>query len=394
MTLIRFRYLKTPRVLSFVVILSLISVLFSITANSFLGFYNGFTNYAGQQTDILAVYSNVGATPFTGTIWLSLINPIVTVDGVLAASPEVIAPVTIEGQSVFVRGVLPDELVKLNSLTMLEGENLTLSDTDSALIGKKLASKLSLKIGDQILAFGVLSSQYVQLTVKGIFESNSALDDEALVPLYVGQWLRGLNYDTVTLIRTKIDPQIVNSNQLTHILSNQTSQPAPTPKSETQRELEALLPLPQANLNLTGKVSVEDSQQFMKSYLDRYGVSKETLLILSVAVLALASGTALCALTLFFKQHSAELETLRALGVSSKNLKLDLVLQLLGWTLVATVIGTLVSAGVMTVFRNLGTLEVLSHALVFEFEPLIVVANFVFLFLLLSLSISRRRFNP
>ena len=312
--------------LALIVILTLTSTLFSVTAYSFLGFYNGFTKYVGEEKDIVAIYSKIGSTPFSGVVSIDLSNKIEEIKGVVAVSPEAIAPCTINDHSVFVRGVIPQELTKLTPIVILEGQTLNITDTNSAIIGQSLADRVHIKIGDKILAYGVLSKQYVELQIKGIFQSNSALNDEALVPLYVGQWLRGLNYNDATLLRTKINLNQTNPDQIYTKIINQTTpsttttSPSPTPKSQTQQVLEALIPLAQANLNV-GNIGVEQSQQFMQSYLGRYGISKDTLIVLSIVILVFASGTASCAVTLFVKQHSSDIDVLRSIGVSKKKIK-------------------------------------------------------------------------
>lgn len=394
MSLINFRYLRRKRMLTLIVILTLTSALFSITAYSFLGFYNGFTNYVGEEKDIVAIYSKIGSTPFTGIVQIGIANKITTLDGVIAISPETIAPSTINDQSVFIRGIIPQELIKLNPLTIVEGQTLNITDTNSAIIGKSLADRLHLKTGDKILAFSVLSKRYVELQIKGIFQSESSLNDEALVPLYIGQWLRGVSYNDATLIRAKINLTQTNANQIYQQITNQTTpppstaSPSPTPKSETQRELEALIPLAQANLNV-GNIGIEQSQQFMQNYLDRYGISKDTLIILSIVVLVFASGTATCAITLFIKQHSSDIDILRSIGVSTKKVKTDLTLRMVTWALIATIMGTIISAIVITIFQKIGYLQVLSHTITFQLDPLIIIANFILLSVLISINIAR-----
>ena len=395
MSLLNFRYLHRKRMLTLIVILTLTSTLFSVTAYSFLGFYNGFTNYVGEEKDIIAIYSKAGSTPFTGVIPLSLANKITPIDGVIAISPETIAPSMINDQSVFIRGIIPQELTRLNPLTMVEGQTLNITDTNSAIIGKSLADRLHLKTGDKILAFSVLAKRYVELQIKGVFQSGSSLNDEALVPLYVGQWLRGLTYNDATLIRAKIDLSQTSANQIYQQIANQTTpspsssaSPSPTPKSETQRELEALIPLAQANLDL-GNIGIEQSQQFMQNYLDRYGISKDTLIILSIVVLVFSSGTATCAITLFIKQHSSDIDILRSIGVSSKKVKTDLTLRMVTWALIATIMGTIISAIAITIFQKIGYLQVLSHTITFQLDPLIIAANFILLSVLISINIAR-----
>jgi ABC-type lipoprotein release transport system permease subunit len=378
--------------LALIVILTLTSTLFSVTAYSFLGFYNGFANYVGEEKGIVAIYSRIGSTPFSGVVPIDLSSKIEAIDGVVAVSPEAIAPCTINDHSVFVRGVISQELTKLTPLVIIDGQNLNITDTNSAIIGQSLADRFRIKTGDKILAYGILSKQYVELQVKGIFQSNSALNDEALVPLYVGQWLRGLSYNDATLLRTKINLNQTNPDQIYTKIINQTSPStitsSPNPKSQTQQELEALLPLAQANLNV-GNIGVEESQQFMQSYLGRYGISKDTLIVLSIVVLVFASGTASCAVTLFVKQHSFDIDVMRSIGVSKKKIKIDLILRMVTWALISTVLGTIISALVIIIFQKIGCLQVLSHTITFQLDPLIVVANFLLLSVLISINMVR-----
>ena len=392
MNLINFRYLHKQRIAILLLILTLTSALFSITAYSFLGFYNGFASYVGEDKNIVAIYSKIGSTPFTGIVPLTALDQFASVRGVLATSPEVIVPAMVNGQSVFLRGVLPEELSQLNPLTMKQGENLNVNDTNSAIIGEGAAQRLNLKTGDNILVLSVLSQKYVQLQVKGTFQTQSSLNDEVIVPLYVGQWLRGLTYNEVTLIRTKIDLNQTSANQLYRAIANQTQPanptPAATPKSQAQKEWEALIPLTRSNLPLQN-VGVEESQQFMSSYLDRYGISQDTLIILAVVVLVLASGTATCTITLFVRQHSSEIEILRSVGTSVKKIKIDLTLKMVLWAVIASAIGTVISGLALVFFQKIGYLQVLSHSINFQLDPLIIAANVILLSLLIIVNVSR-----
>ncbi len=374
-------------------ILTLASTLFSVTAYSFLGFYNGFTNYAGEEKDVVAVYSKTGSTPFTGIVSIAAVNELTALRGVVAVSPETITPCMVEGISVFVRGVLPDELAELNPLSIVGGEGLTVNDTGQAMVGERLANRLGVNVGDKILVLSVLSPKYVEVQIKGVFYSDSSLNDELIVPLYMGQWLRNLSYNDATLIRAKIDPAQTSASQLCQEITNQTtsspdSSPSPTPKSEAQQQLENMLPLTPRTLNAT-KIGVEESQQFMQSYLGRYGISKDSLIILSLVVLVFASGTAIVAINLFVKQHSSDINVIHCIGVSNKKIKTDLALKMITWAVVATAAGTIISAGVMFLFQRLGYLQVLSHSISFQLDPIVVVANFGLLSLLICVNIGR-----
>jgi ABC-type lipoprotein release transport system permease subunit len=393
-SLINFKYLLRQQVLALIVTLTLISTLFSITAYSFLGFYNGFTNYVGEQKNIVAIYSNVGSTPFTGIIPLTAENEIATLEGVESTSPEVIAPCTLNNQSVFIRGVVPEELIKLNPLTLTQGNNLNFNDTDSAIIGKSLSGRLNLKTGDAILALSALSPRYVELQIKGIFQSSSPLDDEALVPLYVGQWLRNLDYNRVTLIRAKINLNQTSPDQLYKQLAqktptNATATPSPSP-SQVQQEIQKLVPLLPRALNISS-IGIEESQQFMQDYLNRYGISKDTLIILSSIILAVASGIIIVATGLFMKQHENEIKILKSLGASNKKIKTDLTIRMLTWSLTATILGTIISIVFLFIFQNMGYLQVLSHTITFQIDPLVIVANFTLISLMMGIYIARMK---
>jgi ABC-type lipoprotein release transport system permease subunit len=392
MSLLNFKYLHKQRIAILILILTLTSALFSITAYSFLGFYNGFTGYAGENKDIIAIYSKTGSTPFTGIVPIAAVNEIDSIKGVIATSPEVIAPCMINSQSVFIRGVLPQELSKLNPPTLTAGDNLKLNDTNSAIIGQGVAQRLNLKTGDKILVLSILSKKYVELEIKGVFQSQSSLNDEALVPLYVGQWLRGLSYNEVTLIRTKIDLAQTSASQLYQTIANQTQptnpSPSPTAKSEAQKQLQSIIPLTPATLNLQN-IGVEESQQFMTSYLSRYGINKDTIIILSIVVLVFASGTATCAISLFIKQHSSDVNILRSIGVSSKKIKTDLSIKMLVWALVATAVGTVISGVLLILFQRIGYLQVLSHTISFQLDPLIIAANVILLGVLIGINVTR-----
>jgi ABC-type lipoprotein release transport system permease subunit len=394
LSLLRFGYLRRKRAVALIGVLTLASTLFSVTAYSFLGFYGGFTGYVGEEQDIVAVYSKSGSTPFSGVIAVQAADQLSSLPGVIAVSPEVIAPCTINGQSVFVRGIIPQETSKLNPIVMLDGKSLSLNDTNSAVVGEGFARRFQLKTGDCILVFGVLSNRYVELYVAGILTSDSSLNDEVLVPLYVGQWLRGISYSDVTFIRVKIDSAKTGINPLyQQISANKTgppasSSPSPTPTSQIQRQLQELLPISQAYINVSN-IGVENSERFMQNYLNRYGVSKDTLIVLSVIVLAFASGTAACAIGLFVKQHNSDLATLQSIGASKRKLKLDLTTRMTIWAVVAILLGTLISDAVLLVFQRIGVLLVLSHAIRFTLDPLVVAVNFLLLFLLIVFSISR-----
>jgi ABC-type lipoprotein release transport system permease subunit len=393
MSLRGFRYLHRNRVLTLILILTLTSTMFLVTAFSFLSLYNGFTGYIGEEDGVVALHSNRGSTPLTTIVPTFLSENVSRLNGVIASSAEVIAPVTIEDKAIFIRGINPEEFSKLTTLTMVDGESLSLNDSTSTIVGKNLAHKLNLQVGDKILVYGLLSKTYAELTIKGIYASESIVDDESLVPLYVGQWLRGVSYNYVSIIRIKLDYTLTNIDTIyDELAKNATaSTPAPTlsPTSSTNpKSLNELIPYTKIGYKISD-LGIEDAKNLMEDYLSSFGVTKNTLIILSVIVMIFASGTAICALILFIDQHKRELAIIRMLGASTQRIKLDLITKVLSWSLISSLLGIILSFSILFIFNQVSSLQVLSHNITFSPDPLIIAANFVLISLLVSLQILR-----
>jgi ABC-type lipoprotein release transport system permease subunit len=308
----------------------------------------------------------------------------------------VTAPCLLKGQAIFLRGVIPENLARLNPLKIVEGVFLNQRDIDSAIVGKNIAEKLGLKPDDRLLFQGVFADRYAELQVKGIFTSNSIMDDEVLAPLHVGQWLRGIDYNHVTLIRLKIDRKTVTPNEIFKVVATEASQPSqpnqpnqPTQSSSSEPQLtaqEPIIPWVTARFSLED-VSVEEAAKYMKSYMDRYGVTREALLTLSAAVFLFSSSTIILASKTIVTQHKGEINILRALGMSKKLLKIDMLTKLSPWIMVASVAGVLIASVILTIIQGYGYLQVLSHTVPFQFDPLVAALNFILAFMLVSISV-------
>ena len=384
MKLFGFKYLRRHRVLILAIIVMLISMLFSITAFSLLGFYSGFNTYLGEGGDIIAVYDRKSRTPFTGLVPSYLAERIKMVNGVLASSLEVLAPCIVKDESVFIRGVIPEEFSKLNPLTVLDGGLLSINDFNSAIVGRSVAEKLGLKPGDRVLVLGVLTESYLELQVKGVYRSNSPLDDEIIVPLYVGQWLRGAGYGQVTLIRVKIDKSLTSQTEIYGEMSKEASEPVQDggDGSEQERRL-----FPRTSF-IIDNIGVEEAQKFMRSYLDQYGVTEETLLILSVIVFTFSSASVVIAIATLIRQHRLEIGVLRSLGTSNRMVKMDLLVKALSASFISSALGIIVAASTIKVIGEMGYLQVLSHRIIFQFNPLIVIMNCALISILVTVSIA------
>jgi ABC-type lipoprotein release transport system permease subunit len=393
--LLGFSYFRLRHLVVLVLILALVSGLFLVTSLSFLGVYRSFNAYLGEEEDVIAVYDKQSRTPFTGSIPAYLADKVCSVKGVLASSPETLSPCVVSGQSFFVRGVLPDAFLQLNNISLVEGKVLNHTDFRSVTLGKNLADRLKLAVGDKVLVLAVLVDRYFELEVAGVFVSGSSMDDEALVPLNVGQWLRFADYNHVTLIRVKINPSLVSSEGVYQELAKYaqaSTVPASSNSSSQASSYQSLLPFGSVNFVLEN-LGVKNTQSVMTNYLDRYGVTKEALVVLSVLVFLFSSLTVTAASQTLVRQHKETFETLWSVGASKRALKLDVLLKLLPLSLIACSLGTAISMAALFWFEGYSSLTVLSHGLFFSFDPLVLVLNFVLVTALVGLSVLRADFD-
>ena len=386
MRILRFQYLSRRRILTLAVTVMLSSMLFFTTAISLLGFYRGFNAYLGEGEDVLVVYDKGSSTPFTGLIPAHLAEKISMVNGVLASSPEVIAPCIVRGESVFLRGIVPEDFFKLNELKMIKGEAFELSDAYSAIVGRNVAERLKLKLGEALLAHGILADRYVELRVRGIYDSQSFLDDEILAPIYVGQWLRGTDYGHVTLIRVKIDRRALSPATVLEVVAEESSGLTHSSPGGG-RPLEEPI-IPRVTVRFRAEyVGVEEAARFMKSYMERYGVTRESLLTLSIMVFLFSSATIATASEILVTQHAGEVKVLRSLGASKKLLKMDILAKLLPWSTAATLAGIAIAVATLTVIQGCGCLRVLSHTVPVQLDPLVITLSLALALLLSSISV-------
>lgn len=382
-----FKYLRRQRILTLALILYMSSMLFSITAFSLLGFYRGFNVYLGEGEDVVVLYGTSSRTPFTGLVPAYLTYKIGALNGVLASSPEVIAPCIVNGKAVFLRGVLPDDFLKLNQLTIVSGSPLSLNDLNSMIVGIGAAEKLRLKLNDRVLILGVLADRYVELHVKGIYECSPTMDDEIIAPLYIGQWLRGMGYDYVTLIRFRIDRSVIAPSEIFEAIAEEASQPSQQSQSQEQPTPQKdILPRWITRFRLED-LAVEEAGEFMRSYMERYGITREALLTLSVAIFFFSGATVVIAIKTIIVQHKGEISVLRSLGASRKLLKRDILLKLLPWSMISSAFGVISAIAILALIQGYGHLQVLSHTVPLQLDPLIIALNFSLTIMLVSIGI-------
>ncbi|MBS7605671.1 MAG: ABC transporter permease [Candidatus Bathyarchaeia archaeon] len=389
--LLGFRYFKTQSLIILALTIAAASFLFSFTALGLTGFYRGFTAYLGEGGDIIAVYNPKSETPYTGLVPAFLAERLAGVKGVLAVSPEVMAPCILNGEAVFLRGIMPEGFARLNVVKIVEGEFLNRSDINSAVVGENIAKRIGLKVGGNIFLLGVLADRYVELRVKGIFRTGSMLDDEILAPLHVGQWLRGASYNQVTLIRLKIDGSTMALSEIYRVVIAKASYETASQEAQPSQRQRAPQEQPQIPWTVMRfrpeDVGVEEASKYMVKYMEKYGATREALLTLSAAIFLFSSLTIIIASETIAVQHRGEIGVLRALGASKRLLKLDMLIKLSPWILSPSAAGMLTALVALAVIQENGYLQALSHTIPIQLDPFIVSLNFILTFMLASIGV-------
>lgn len=161
----------------------------------------------------------IQATPgemFGGeVITLSQVNASVSLNASLAAelngdnssamaSAEIYAFSVVKEQPIIVRGVDLDDFLALENGTIIEG-NIT-NPASFTVVGKDMARRTDLVVGDRFVLTGSSNSALFQLKVDAIYDSTTGGDD-LLIPLSRARKIAGLGPNEASVIRVKTDNQ-------------------------------------------------------------------------------------------------------------------------------------------------------------------------------------------
>ena len=333
------------------------SAAFTVTFSLLLSAQSVGSNTLGESNRVVIVSSGSSKTPITSVIPIALIGKIGTISGLENISPEVLAPTTLANRSVMVRGLDPAIFYQIDNPKILKGSAIQLNDTTGVMVGSILATEMNINVGDQLLLIGALYPASVNVIVVGIFHTGSIIDNEIVAPLWVGQWLRGLDYSAVSIIRVEVG-QGESVSLITHELQNSINATGREAKNNTSiSSILSYLPyysLSSANLSrLHLNISPETSQEFLSKAL---GLSQESILLLSALVFVSLSATIIFAYQETVFSSRVELGTLKAIGMSSKTLTKDLILIGMFFAILATTIGWIAGLLLLYFIPNLNPL--------------------------------------
>lgn len=214
-----------------------------------------------------------------------------------------------------------------------------------------------------------MAERYSVLEVRGIYKSGGPIDDEVLVPLYQGQWLRGTDHDHATLLRVGYDPERTSAGAIRQELVGREQAEERVGKPKPFWEI---VPFSEISVG-SGEVGASEAREFMGRYLEEFGATRGSLLALSAVIFIFAGAGVVVACRHLVSRHGRELFSLRSIGASSRYLKKDLLMKLMPWFLVSSLLGLGLGYGATLVLRGSGYLRILTHTVGVSLEPLVVV---------------------
>ncbi len=148
--------------------------------------------------DIMTISQVNSTTSLTSDLALDLNQ-----DENVIASPEIYAFCMIMGHPVVTRGVIIDKYLELEEGEIIEG---TVPSNEFVVLGKALARRTGLEVGDKFVFTGSARPSVYQLQVDAIYTSPGSADD-LLISLGEARYLAGLATDAVSAIRVKTTNQ-------------------------------------------------------------------------------------------------------------------------------------------------------------------------------------------
>jgi ABC-type lipoprotein release transport system permease subunit len=250
--------------------------------------------------------------------------------------------------------------MELQNPTILEGTALSANDTVQAMVGETLARQMNLHPGSQITLVGGVWATIAQLTVKAVFSTGTPLDNEVVAPLWVGEWLRGVSYGEVSILRIEVGAHDTPSQvalQVQRFVKN-----ASSVSGGNQAPGEGNLPVTSHQIYLAG-LDIEASPAASSAFFSKtVGLSQENILLISALVFVSMSVAIVCALQEAVFRSRNDLGTLRTIGVSSRRLSWNLILVATSLSFVASVAGLLVGWAFLTIVAEFSPVQIAFYA--------------------------------
>jgi len=189
---------------------SLSLIIFSSAISVLMGIGEAPRSFLGSQ-DVYVITDKGTNSVINSKLDISLADQLIELGIVDDASPEIFAFGELRGSAVVIRGVNFTSFLVVEAPQLIEGELPDDSDLSNALVGKRLAERINLAIGDRIPLVGSYNPSVAEVEIRGIIESGSGIDDELIVSLPVAQTISGTPSSQVSIIRVRGDIETLES---------------------------------------------------------------------------------------------------------------------------------------------------------------------------------------
>ena len=355
---------KKKVIVPLVLILVASSAAFAVSLSILLSTQQVGSSVLGEQGGIVIISSGNSRTPLTSTLPLSVVNSLGSIRGISAYSPEVLAPSMASGKLVVVVGVYPSLFDRLESgsLTILSGSGTIGNYTNTALVGDSIASTLGLKVGSHLLLSGVLNSADAEVVVGGVFHTGTTLDDEIVAPVWVGQWLRGFDYQVVSIVRLRLDSgqsqSAIEQTILNSLGKQNSTSSSPLGSFYSTFANTPLTPSQLASLNI--QVNAGTSSDFLSRTL---GLSQESIWIISALVFLSVSIAVIFAFQEAVLNSRGDLITFSMIGMSRNRIRIGMIISSLIFALISGLVGWAVAIGIFAFDPALSSLPLVFYSL-------------------------------
>ncbi len=167
------------------------------------------TAYFGEDPDIYVLASNGSATVKQSKVPLALAPALTKMPGIDVVSPELFIYGIMNDRAVIIRGVLPQDFIRLQPLQILEGRWLQDSEVKGAVAGYNLARKLGLRVNDTYVLSGSEVDDFTEIKLVGIFQGRGMIDDDLLLNMKYARFLQEETREGyASIVRIKVNRTI------------------------------------------------------------------------------------------------------------------------------------------------------------------------------------------
>lgn len=210
------KIIKWKKLTQILLTVSVASAIVAFTACISLGVFYTMSNLLTTDAgDVMIIYGADAMSPQTSVISLAIYGELMSMEGIEAISPETVSvSVLLNDVPIVVRGVDPNSLEYFVDLKMLDGVFISGERYFEAVVGLEASKRFGLKTNDRMLLRSILTRNFIEVEIVGVYESKTSLDDEVLIPVQAAQWLRGLPPNSVSMMRVKIDEKLLSREKL------------------------------------------------------------------------------------------------------------------------------------------------------------------------------------